>query len=120
MPRFLCQGRLDFLSSRQKAELNRHFKEPAETAMPHQLAIRLGIEYSDALAILAVLEVEGLCEIKLLVYHICAETPVEAIPYGKGFPNLPWVCPHCEEVVEDFKNLSFDVLAKATEAIEFV
>lgn len=120
MPRFLCKGRLDFLSSEQKAELSRHFKEPSATAMPHELAVKLGIGYSDALAILSVLEVEGLCEIKLLIYHICAEAPVAAVPFGKGFPNLPWDCSHCEEVVEDNKYLSFDVIAKATEAIEFV
>ena len=120
MPRFLSKERLGFLSSEQKTELSRYFKEPSETAMPHQLAVRLGIEYSDALAILSVLEAEGLCEITLLIYHICAEVPVAAIPFGKGFPNLPWVCLHCEEIVVDYKYLSFDVIAKATEAIEFV
>lgn len=120
MPRFLCEGRLNFLSGEQKAELSQHFKDPHETAMPHQLAVRLGTKYSDALAILAVLEADGLCEIKLLIYHICAEAPVGAIPFGRGFPSLPWVCPHCEEVVEDYNELSFDAIAEATEAIEFV
>ncbi len=120
MPRFLCEGRLGFLSDDQKTELSRHFKDPDETAMPHQLAVRLGIKHSDALTILAVLQADGLCRTKLLIYHVCDEAPVGAIPYGEGFPNLPWVCPHCEEIVRDYKELSFDIIAEAIEAIEFV
>lgn len=121
MPRFICKGRLDFLSSEQKAELSSHFRKQGTRAMPHQLAVLLGLKYSDALAILTVLETEGLCENKLLIYHKCdPEVPAGAIPYGKSFPNLPWVCPLCEKIVEDYNELSFDVMAQSTHQIEFV
>jgi hypothetical protein len=89
--------------------------------MPHQLAILLGLKYSEALTILTVLGTEGLCENKFLVYHNCdQEVPAGAIPYGKGFPDLPWVCSLCEKVVEDYNELSFDVMAQSTNPIEFV
>ena len=121
MPRFICKGQLNFLSSEQKAELSRHFRKQGTQAMPHQLAILLGLKYSEALTILAVLETEGLCENKLLIYHKCdPEVAAGAIPYGKGFPDLPWVCPLCEKIVEDYNELSFDVMAQSTHQIEFV
>ncbi len=123
MSRFICKGRLDFLSSEQKAELSRHFRKRKQgtQAMPHQLAVLLGLKYAHALAILTVLEAEGLCENKLLIYHKCKpEVPAGAIPYGKGFPDLPWPCPLCEKVVEDSNELSFDVMAHSTYQIEFV
>lgn len=121
MSRFICKGRLDFLSSEQKAELSRHFRKQGTQAMPHQLAVLLGLKYSDALTILGVLGTEGLCENKLLIYHKCdPEVPAGAIPFGKGFPDLPWICPLCEKVVEDEKELSFDVMAQSLDPIEFI
>lgn len=121
MPSFICKGRLDFLSGEQRAELSSHFKRPATSAMPHQLAVLLGLQYSDALAILAILEADGLCNNQLLIYHICEpEVAAGAIPFGEGFPNLPWICPLCEESVDDYSELSFDVMAQSTDPIEFI
>jgi len=116
-----CKGRLDFLSSKQRVELNKHFSQPFAKAMPHQLAILLGLNYPEALAILTILEVEGLCNNKLLIYHKCEpDVPAGAIPFGKGFPNLPWVCPLCEKIVEENSELSFDIMAQSVAPIEFV
>jgi hypothetical protein len=121
MVSLICKGRLDFLSGEQRAELSRHFQKPSKTAMPHQLAVRLGLEYFEALAVIAVLEAEGLCENQLLIYHNCdPDVPAGAIPYGQGFPNLPWVCPFCEKSVEDYNELSFDIMAKSMHSIEFL
>ena len=121
MASFISKERLDFLSDRQKAELSKHFMKASTTAMPHQLAVILGIEYSKALAILTVLEVEGLCQIKLLVYHNCElDTPIDAIPFGKGFPNLPWICPNCGTSVDNYDELSFNFIAYSKQQIEFV
>ncbi len=121
MASFIYKERLGFLSDHHKAELSRHFMTASTTAMPHQLAVLLGIEYSDALAILAVLEAEGLCEMKLLIYHNCEpEVPVDAIPYGIGFPHLPRICPNCASSIEDFNELSFDIMASCKQQIEFV
>lgn len=116
---FDCKKQLNFLSDRQKAELSQHFNQPGETAMPHQLAVKLGISLSDALAIIAILESHGLSKNKLLIYHQCEpEVPADAIPYGEGFPELPWKCPLCCEVVDSYKELNFDIIAIAEEKID--
>jgi hypothetical protein len=115
-----CEGRLNFLSKEHKSELNQHFGRPNEQAMPHQLAVRLGLSYSDSLAILSVLEADKLCQLRLLIYHICTETPVGSIPFGQGFPKVPWHCPYCEEIVEDTRELNFDFMATNVDVIEFI
>lgn len=120
MVSFISKVRLDFLSNQQKAELKKHI-QVSQTAMPHQLAVLLGIEYYKALAILTLLETEAVCELKLLIYHRCEpDVPVGAIPYGKGFPDLPWICPNCESSVENYDELSFDIMAQYTHKIEVV
>lgn len=121
MASFISKGHLDFLCDRQKDELRKYFTQASTTAMPHQLAVQLGIEYSKALAILTVLEADGLCELKLLIYHNCEpDVPAGAIPFGIGFPNLPWACPLCESSVEDKDELSFDIMAQFTQKIDLV
>ncbi len=120
MTSFMLKGSLDFLSEKHKAELSKQLKAWT-TVMPHQLAVWLGIEYSEALAVLSVLEAQGLCEMKLLIYHNCEpEVPVGAIPYGKGFPNLPWTCPNCDKSIDNYDELSFDLMAEFKQPIEFV
>ncbi|MFM5985021.1 MAG: hypothetical protein ACKO9I_06810 [Sphaerospermopsis kisseleviana] len=113
---------MDILSENQKAELSKHFMTASTSdVMPHQLAVQLGIEYSEALAILADLEARGICDMKLLIYHNCdPDIPVDAIPYGTGFPDLPWTCPHCENTVESYDELSFDLMAKSKQTPEIV
>jgi hypothetical protein len=112
---------LDFLSDHHKAELNRYFMAASTKTMPHQIAVRLGIEYTHALALLADMETEGLCDMRLLIYHICEpDIPVGTLPYGTGFPNLPWTCPNCGSVVEDYHELSFDLMAISKQPIEFI
>jgi hypothetical protein len=120
MASFVCKEQLNFLSSEQRKQLTRHFRNSPETAMPHQIAVLLGITYSKALIILTALETEGFSKNKLLIYHICTEEFVDAIPFGIGFPNLPYVCPNCEKVIESYKELSFDSIALTTEPIEFI
>ena len=118
---FDCEKQLYFLSGGQKAELSRHFNQPDETAMPHQLATRLGIRLSDALAIIAILESHGYSRNKLLIYHQCEpEVAADAMPYGEGFPNLPWKCPRCGEEVDSYDELDFDIMAIANDRIYLV
>ena len=120
MPSVICQYHLDSLSDIQKVELSRQFNESGKDAMPHQIAVRLGITYSEALTILVKLEGDGLCEMKLLIYHRCEpDIPIAAMPYGQGFPQLPWLCPNCDEEVEDNKELLFDFIAIAFQPIQF-
>jgi len=46
----------------------------------------------------------------LLIYHSCDQSvPAGAIPYGTGFPKLPWYCPLCKKSVDNYAELSFDI-----------
>lgn len=110
--------RLSFLSEVQLNQLKLHFSEPQTTAMPHQISVRLGISHSQALCVLSVLESSGVTDNFLLVYHSCSEAPVGTIPYGLGFPQMPWHCPECEDTVSSLDQLSFDLLAKSNDFLE--
>ncbi len=116
-----CEGKLDFLSVEHKQKLTTHFCKSGTKVMPHELAIKLGTTRPEALAIITVLGTEGLSKNQLLIYHQCdPEVIADAIPFGIGFPDLPWFCPLCEEIVEDYSELSFDVMAIANDPIEFI
>ncbi|QLE60018.1 hypothetical protein FD725_31845 (plasmid) [Nostoc sp. TCL26-01] len=91
-----------------------------QTAQPHELAIKIGIEYSQVIAILAVLSADKFCQNWLLIYHTCAETFVERTPLSAGMPKLPYVCPHCEITLYDYDELQFDVMAETKTKIEFI
>jgi hypothetical protein len=120
MPHIFFKEKLGFLSIDYKDQLNSYFSEPGRKFMPHQLAVMLGLRYSDAISILNVLGTNKLSENQLLIYHICdPEIPAGAIPYGDGFPSLPWHCPLCEKDVENPDELSYDLLAKVLQAVTF-
>lgn len=60
-------------------------------------------------------EANGLCENYLQIYHKCnPDVPVDAIPFGQGFPTLPWTCPLCGKKVEDYTEMSFDIVGIPT------
>jgi len=121
MTKFISKSHLDFLSDNQRTELAKQFITVSKNLMPHQLATKLGIEYSKALAVLTVLEKEEFCQMKLLIYHNCEpDVASGTIPFGQGFPNIPWVCPLCEKSVYDYKELSFDFMAFHIQQIEFI
>ena len=87
--------------------------------MPHVIAVDLGLDRARAQAIIAVLDSSGLADTKLLIYHNCSPgIPVGAIPYGTGFPQLPWFCPLCEDSVQTYDELSFDIEATTRESFE--
>lgn len=120
MPHVLLKEKLSFLSVDYKDQLNRYFSEPGRKFMPHQLAAMLGVKQADAISILNVLGTHKFSENQLLIYHTCnPEVPAGAIPYGDGFPNLPWSCPLCGRDVENPDELSYDLLAKVTKPVTF-
>ena len=89
--------------------------------MPHSLAISLGVSFPQAMAILAVLGSEGVCANRLLIYHNCEPgVPFGSVPFGAGFPTLPWICPNCESEVEDYSELAFDVEAVTAHSVELI
>ena len=120
MASLLCRDRLSFLSSKHKSILNDHFRRPLQTAQPREIAIKLGVEYSKVIAILAVLAADGFCQNWLLIYHNCSETFVEKTLLKKGMPQLPYVCPYCEITIYTYADLQLDVMAEVEDSIEFI
>lgn len=101
---------LHFLTPLLKERLNKILCVQDEHLMPHALAVRLGIDYAQSLSILATLKAKGVCQNRLLIYHNCEPgVPAGSIPYGVGFPQLPWDCPLCEESVTSYDDLRFDL-----------
>jgi hypothetical protein len=115
-----CGDRLSFLSSQHKSILSEHFKRPLQTAQPREIAIKVGLEYSQVIAILAVLAADGFCTNWLLIYHICAETFVERTLLKNGMPKLPYLCPYCEAMIYTHNELQFDVMAEVKVPIKFI
>lgn len=111
---------MSFLSDSQIDTLREHFRLPQQTCMPHQIAVKLGILRSQAILILSLLEAEEATVNRLLIYHNCAEAPVDSMPYGIGFPSLPWICPNCEHEVNSYEELDFDFIARAEDTIDIV
>ena len=37
---------------------------------------------------------------------------VDTMPFGTGFPKLPWTCPDCDEEVWSHSKLNFDIMSK--------
>ncbi len=120
MVNLVCGNRLSFLSNQHKSILSDHFRRPDQTAQPREIAIKLGVKYSQVIAILAVLAAEGFCKNWLLIYHTCAETFVERMPLKNGMPQLPYTCPYCETTVYSYADLQLDVMAEVKDSVEFI
>ena len=104
------EGRLAFLTPQVRGTLNEKLSALDERVMPHSLAILLGIDYSEALLLLTILGKEGVCRNRLLIYHNCEpDVPIGSIPFGSGYPNLPFVCRNCDAAIEDLNELSYDL-----------
>jgi hypothetical protein len=121
MQRIEIHPQLAFLTPGLREKLNERLRIKDEHLMPHALAVYLGIEYSQAIAILAKLKTAGACKNQLLIYHRCEPGVLAgAIPYAIGFPQLPWRCPLCEKLVESYDELAFDFEAIVTDPIELI
>jgi hypothetical protein len=120
MNQFTCDSKLNFLDSIQRTKLSRKFRSPDSKVMPHELVISLRLKLPQAYAIVIALGSSGLCNNRLLIYHSCSEVSVGSIPFGIGFPALPWVCPECGKSIDDYDEMSFDIIAIAKEPIEFI
>ena len=118
---FNCQGTFDFLNSRQKSFLSLKFSQAKAKIMPHEIAAPIGISYAEAVAILAALQAARLCQNYIVVYHSCEpDYTVEYIPLERGFPNDNWICPNCQEELENLNELSFGILSVSCSSIEFI
>lgn len=97
------------LSAAQWNEFSSMLEVLPARLMPHDVGMRLGIDYKIARAILLAIARDKLGETNTLIYHTCTEAPVGSLPMSKGFPRLPWTCPNCEKVIRTLDELSFDM-----------
>lgn len=105
--------RLAFLDPGQRDELAAFLRESSRLFMPHELANLLGATYEISWAIIAELHSSGACEAWLVIYHRCEPDVIAGkVPFGRGYPPLPWACPLCEQEVESYDELLFDVIAR--------
>ena len=115
-----CEGILAFLSKEQRRQLSEKFAVSFARVMPHEISGPLGIKYSDAVAVLTVLQTKHLCQNFLLIYHICEpDLVIEHYPFENGFPELPWECTNCQKTVESIEEISFGIMALTSDSIEF-
>ncbi len=119
MTQLATDNYLDFLNALQKKKLSTKFRSANAKFMPHELATSLGLTLPQAHAILVLLTSLKLCESRLLIYHLCSDPPVTSIPFGIGFPPLPWTCPECGAILNSYDEMTFDLLALPKEPIEF-
>jgi hypothetical protein len=118
---FWCEGILDFLSEEQRRQLSTKFAVSSLSVMPHEISGPLGIKYSDAVAVLTVLQTKHLCQNFLLVYHTCEpDLAIASYPFEQGFPELPWECTNCQRVIESIEEISFGIMALTSDSINFV
>ena len=94
--------------------------EVGRDMMPHHLGNAAGIDYTHARAILLALEMCGLAENYLYVYHKCADAPLTARRLSEGFMPLPWTCPQCDHVVTERSELRYDLACRTRTRIRFV
>jgi hypothetical protein len=116
----VCENRLAFLSRQHKLTLNKHFEKPFQTAQACEIAIKLGIKYSEAITILLALGNKQMCVNWSLLYHTCSEAVVEKKPFSEGMPLLPYTCPYCEEVIYTYDELEIDLMAESKDKIDFI
>jgi hypothetical protein len=116
----ICENHLDFLNDYHKSLLNKYFQTPPTVLQTHDLAISLGLEESKIIAIIATLSADRYCRNWLLIYHNCSETFVDRRPLNEGMIRLPYRCPYCEFVIEDFKELKFDLMVETNNKILFI
>lgn len=100
---------LAFLDDKRRRQLNELLRAGVGV-MPHQLAVKAGLTYQEALLVIIALQSRGLGEGRILIYHQCdPDVALDSIPLGAGLPPLPWHCPDCERDIDDVNELFFDV-----------
>ncbi len=101
-----------FLSAEEFEKLQKVFSSFPTDLMPHQIAVQLGIDLSRAFSVIYILSDKNISDTLLLIYHKCDSSKVvDAMPFGTGFPELPWTCPDCDEEVSNYSELNFDIMS---------
>jgi len=116
----LISLRLSFLKPSHVKALNRRFSIEGQRVMPHILAIDLGLEAAHGMAVINILHDEGVAQVSLVIYHKCEpDLAAGYLPFGEGFPTLPWHCPICEHDVTEILDLRFDIECQVPQQLSF-
>lgn len=106
LERFHC-----FSNEASVLALNR-LVEAHSVLMPHQIAVATGCNLDEAMSLLLHLYVLSVASPKTIVYHILDETdpPVSILlrDLKEGPPELPFICPVCNQEVDSYDELNFD------------
>jgi hypothetical protein len=107
---------MNYLSDQSLIKLTQYLRNNKAIAV-EKIASLLNCNYDEALAIAIKLEESAFVEnFSLIVYHRCnLERIADSLPYGVGFPNLPFFCPLCNKHIVDLGELSFDILMELSD-----
>lgn len=112
------QIRLPFLTPSKLPAISAALGEEGRHVMPHQLALEAELDYDEASQLLMALDLVGVIQLYLLIYHNCYEAPVDRKRFADGFPELPFECKHCCEEIHAYAELDYDLEAVINEAIK--
>jgi hypothetical protein len=109
-------------SERDKVDkLNRLIAINADL-MPHQLVSATGCGLESSMDVLMTLFHLSLADLFLLVYHVAHQgAPILSRGISEGFPQLPFMCPDCEQIITEEDELTYNFLFHMKHSnIEFV
>lgn len=111
------------LNDSQKNILQDLFRCTGDWTQPHVAAQRLGLKRQEAIALLdsLVRKHSDRFNRRHLVYHTCSDAPVASIPDTEVI-KVGWICPQCEEEIEEeveLDSLTLDFCYTAIAPVNF-
>jgi hypothetical protein len=97
--------------------------ETHSNLMAHQVAAATGCDLYTAMALLLHLSALAVVRPKTLVYHRNDDTdpptPILSLEINVGPPTLPFICPICNQLIDDYDELNFDFIFILDKKIRF-
>ncbi|WLT37523.1 hypothetical protein NON20_17130 [Synechocystis sp. B12] len=109
-----------FIDTSEIESINRIFDRQGKEISPFRLTQNLNLIYEDALYILLVFENMNLCDLYLEVYHKCSSLPIKRIPFGQGFPEIPFFCDSCQTEICSSGDLSYNFMAIMKDSVYLI
>ena len=111
-----------FRSAKSLSILNKLI-ETHSNLMAHQVAAATGCDLDTAMALLLHLSALAAVSPKTLVYHRMDDTdpptPILSIEISAGPPKLPFICPICNQSIENYDELTFDFVFILNKKLHF-
>lgn len=89
----------------------------------NDVASKVGISLSEAMAFMLALDAAALADKYILVYHACSPVPVETRIWDDGLPQHPWCCPKCGvrvDVDNPYGLVTYAMMIRVNGPIDFV